>query len=102
MILSPQHSFAIDPAPPASTQPAAPAPNRRRRRCCSRGGQFHARRAGKAACADRSLSDALLLKSCRLAYPLQIVQAQRWLTKNQAAAAKSDFSGADAQSWDPS
>ena len=36
------------------------------------------------------------------AYPLQIVQAQRWLDKNKAAAAKSDFSAADAQSWDPS
>jgi hypothetical protein len=36
------------------------------------------------------------------AYPVQLVQAQRWLDKNKAAAANSDFSGADAQTWDPS
>jgi Protein of unknown function (DUF3300) len=36
------------------------------------------------------------------AYPLEIVQAQRWLEKNSAAAATQDFSGADAQNWDRS
>ena len=36
------------------------------------------------------------------AYPLEIVQAHRWLERNSAAAAKGDFSGADAQNWDPS
>ncbi|MDI9847539.1 DUF3300 domain-containing protein [Rhodoblastus sp. 17X3] len=36
------------------------------------------------------------------AYPLEIVQAERWLEKNAEAVAKQDFSGADAQSWDPS
>jgi Protein of unknown function (DUF3300) len=36
------------------------------------------------------------------AYPLEIVQAHRWLEKNGAAAAAQDFSAADAQSWDPS
>ena len=36
------------------------------------------------------------------AYPLEIVQAQRWLDKNKAAVAKQDFSGGDAQDWDPS
>ncbi len=36
------------------------------------------------------------------AYPLEIVQAQRWLERNSAAAAHQDFSGADAQNWDPS
>jgi hypothetical protein len=36
------------------------------------------------------------------AYPIEIVQASRWLAKNKAAAAKGDFSGLDAQPWDPS
>ncbi len=36
------------------------------------------------------------------AYPLEIVQAERWLEANDEAVAKQDFSGADAQNWDPS
>ncbi len=36
------------------------------------------------------------------AYPIEIVQASRWLSKNKAAIAKKDFSGIDAQAWDPS
>jgi hypothetical protein len=35
------------------------------------------------------------------AYPVQIVQAQRWLDKNQALVAKNDYSGIDNQDWDP-
>src|ERR1700733_6514206 len=35
------------------------------------------------------------------AYPVQIVQAQRWLDKNKALVAKSDYSGIDNQNWDP-
>jgi hypothetical protein len=35
------------------------------------------------------------------AYPIQIVQAQRWLDKNQALVAKNDYSGIDGQDWDP-
>ena len=35
------------------------------------------------------------------AYPVQIVQAQRWLDKNKALVAKNDFSGIDEQDWDP-
>ena len=35
------------------------------------------------------------------AYPIDIVQAQRWLSKNKAAVQKQDFTGLDAQSWDP-
>ena len=34
------------------------------------------------------------------AYPLDIVQASRWLAKNKAAVAKGDFSGLDDQGWD--
>ncbi|WP_336800948.1 DUF3300 domain-containing protein [Kaistia sp. MMO-174] len=42
---------------------------------------------------------AQLLPAC--AYPVDIVQASRWIGKNKAAVAKGDFSGADTQGWDP-
>ena len=35
------------------------------------------------------------------AYPVQIVQSQRWLDKNKALVAKNDYSGIDNQNWDP-
>jgi Protein of unknown function (DUF3300) len=35
------------------------------------------------------------------AYPVQIVQAQRWLDKNKRAVANNDYSGIDNQNWDP-
>jgi hypothetical protein len=35
------------------------------------------------------------------AYPLEIVQAERWLDANRALVAKNDFSGIDKQDWDP-
>jgi hypothetical protein len=35
------------------------------------------------------------------AYPVQIVQAQRWLDKNQALVANNDYSEIDNQNWDP-
>ena len=35
------------------------------------------------------------------AYPVQIVQAQRWLDKNQALVANNDYTGIDNQNWDP-
>src|SRR4051795_13389605 len=46
--------------------------------------------------------DALLAQMLpAAAYPLDIVQASRWLDKNKDAVAKKDFAGADAQAWDP-
>jgi Protein of unknown function (DUF3300) len=35
------------------------------------------------------------------AYPIQIVQAQRWLDKNKALVAENNYSGIDNQNWDP-
>jgi hypothetical protein len=35
------------------------------------------------------------------AYPVQIVQVQRWLEKNKTLVANNDFSGIDNQDWDP-
>jgi Protein of unknown function (DUF3300) len=46
--------------------------------------------------------DALLAQLLAAsAYPVQIVQAQRWLDKNKAAVANNDFSWIDSQDWDP-
>jgi hypothetical protein len=46
--------------------------------------------------------DALLAQLLpAAAYPLEIVQAQRWLDKNPALVAKNDFSGIDKEKWDP-
>jgi len=36
------------------------------------------------------------------AYPLDIVQAARWMDRNKTALANGDFTGADAMPWDPS
>ena len=35
------------------------------------------------------------------AYPLEIVQARRWLDQNAALLAKNDYSGIDDRNWDP-
>jgi hypothetical protein len=46
--------------------------------------------------------DALLAQLLAAsAYPLQIVEAQRWLDKNKGAVADKDFSGIDSRDWDP-
>ncbi|SHE66205.1 Protein of unknown function [Kaistia soli DSM 19436] len=46
--------------------------------------------------------DALLAQLLpATAYPVDIVMAARWLDKNETAVKKGDFSGADAQGWDP-
>ena len=47
--------------------------------------------------------DALLAQMLpAAAYPLEIVQAERWLEKNPALVAKNDFSGIDSQKMGPS
>ena len=47
--------------------------------------------------------DALLAQLLpAAAYPLDIVQAQRWLEKHKSAASKNDFTAADRENWDPS
>jgi hypothetical protein len=46
--------------------------------------------------------DALLAQMLpAAAYPLEIVQAERWLEKNPNLVAANDFSGIDSQKWDP-
>jgi hypothetical protein len=97
MGLTPQYSFAIDPpSPPASEarqtdsrEPQAP--------------KFSDEELEKLLAPIALYPDALLAQLLPAsAYPLEIVQAQRWLDKNQTAAAKQNFSKADAHNWDPS
>ena len=93
-------------AAPAPAETAAPAPPRRQL-------ELRPNSRPKTACsAARSLRSCLLpialypdpLLAQMLpasAYPVQIVQAQRWLDKNKALVAKNDYSGIDNQNWDP-
>ncbi len=97
MGLTPQYSFAIDPPPPPASeapQPEAQAPQAPR---------FTEVELEKLLAPIALYPDALLAQLLPAsAYPLEIVQAHRWLDKNKAAVAKQNFSGGDAQDWDPS
>ena len=92
-------TLAQTPAPPPAYEPAqsaAPAPDAQARRFTQ--AELERLLAPIALYPDSLLAQILPAA----AYPLEIVQAQRWLEKNQAAAVSQDFSAADAQSWDPS
>jgi hypothetical protein len=98
LALTPQHSSAIETASPpaAAAAPPAESPAAPARR-------FSEAELEKLLAPIALYPDALLAQLLPAsAYPLEIVQAQRWLDKNAAAAAKGDFSGADARDWDPS
>ncbi len=96
--LTPQYSFAIDPPPPP---PASEAPNPETPVAPAR--KFSEAELESLLAPIALYPDALLAQLLPAsAYPLEIVQAQRWLDKNKAAAAKGDFAGADAKDWDPS
>jgi hypothetical protein len=104
IILSPQHSFALDPTPPVpSAEAVAPNMEPTSPPAAVLEDKFTRAELEKLLAPIALYPDALLAQLLPAsAYPLQIVQAQRWLDKNKAAAAKNDFSAADAQSWDPS
>ncbi|WP_051134158.1 DUF3300 domain-containing protein [Methylocystis sp. ATCC 49242] len=97
--LTPEYSFAIDPPPvptPDAAAPAAPQP-------APEAPKFTQAELERLLAPIALYPDALLAQLLPAsAYPLEIVQAHRWLEKNRAAAEKQDFSGADAQDWDPS
>ena len=98
MVLTPQYSFAIDTSPPPpvseAPQPGAPAPQAQK---------FTETELEKLLAPIALYPDALLAQLLPAsAYPLEIVQAQRWLDKKEAAVAKQDFTGGDARDWDPS
>jgi hypothetical protein len=97
--LTPQYSFAIDPSPPPDPVSEAP----QLEATAPRTPKFSAAELEKLLAPIALYPDALLAQLLPAsAYPLEIVQAHRWLDKNKAAVAKQDFSGGDAQDWDPS
>lgn len=101
--LAPRYSFAIDPpsSPPAAetaapATPPAPSGTAEQRK-------FTAAELEKLLAPIALYPDALLAQLLpATAYPLELVQAERWLEKNESAVAKLDFLGADAEDWDPS
>jgi hypothetical protein len=95
--LTPEYSFAIDPASPPAAQ--APAPEAKAPQVSKISEEELEKLLAPIALYPDALLAQLLPAS---AYPLDIVHAERWLEKNKAAVAKQDFSGGDAQDWDPS
>lgn len=101
--LAPRYSFAIDPpsSPPVAEAgvPATPPA----RLAATETKKFTVAELEKLLALIALYPDALLAQLLpATAYPLEIVQAERWLEKNEAAVAKQDFSSADAEDWDPS
>ncbi len=97
--LTPDYSFAIDPSPPppaVSEAPQSEVPS-------TQAPKLSEAELEKLLAPIALYPDALLAQLLpAAAYPLDIVQAERWLDENKTAVAKQDFSGADAEDWDPS
>lgn len=94
--LTPGESLALDSAPaPASSQAQTPQEPAAQKFTLA---ELEAMLAPIALYPDALL--AQLLPAA--AYPLDVVQAQRWLDKHKSAAARNDFAAADSESWDPS
>ena len=96
--LAPYQSFALDPAPaatPGAQTPATP-PQADVRKFTE--AELEQLLAPIALYPDPLLAQVMPAS----AYPLDIVQAQRWLDTNKQAAAKGDFSATDSKDWDPS
>ena len=108
--LTPESAFAVDaPAaaspPPATAQPAAeaPAPAATPTPAPAPAPKYTQAQLEQMLAPIALYPDALLAQILPAsAYPLEIVLAARWLDANAAAVAKQDFSGVDAQNWDPS
>jgi hypothetical protein len=99
LAFTPEYAFAID--APAPAAPAAETPQTEA--AAPQAPSFTADELEKLLAPIALFPDALLAQLLpATAYPLDIVQAQRWLDNNKAAVAKQDFAGGDAQDWDPS
>ena len=90
------------PAPPASTQAAPVAPAAGDEQAPPAQSLFTRAELEKLLAPISLYPDSLLAQLLAAsAYPVQIVQAQRWLDKNKAVVANNDFSRIDSQDWDP-
>ncbi|QGM45918.1 DUF3300 domain-containing protein [Methylocystis heyeri] len=98
--LAPQVSLAEDPVPapvPNATPATPPAPE------APAQSRFTQQQLETLLAPIALYPDALLAQLLPAsAYPLDIVQAARWLESNKSVVAAQDFSGVDAQNWDPS
>lgn len=94
--LTPGEVLALDPAPaPAANETPAPLETAPQKFTLA---ELEAMLAPIALYPDSLLAQLLPAS----AYPLDVVQAQRWLDKHKSAAAKNDFGAADSENWDPS
>jgi hypothetical protein len=90
------------PPPPAATQAASMAPAVGGEQTPPAQSLFTRAELEKLLAPISLYPDALLAQLLAAsAYPVQIVQAQRWLDKNKAAVANNNFSWIDSQDWDP-
>ncbi len=97
------------PAPPATTEtpPPAPAatqtpPAAQTEQTAPQADRFSNEELRKLLAPIALYPDALLAQMLPAsAYPLEIVQAERWLEKNPGLVAANNFSGIDSQKWDP-
>ncbi len=98
---SPQGAFANDPLP--APPPQAPPPQEAPPPGETQPQRFTQVELEKLLAPIALFPDALLAQLLPAsAYPIEIVQAQRWLDRNTAAAARQDFTAADNENWDPS
>ena len=90
------------PAPPAATQAAPAVPAAGGEQAPRAQNLFTRAELEKLLAPIALYPDALLAQLLAAsAYPIQIVEAQRWLDGNKAAVAKNDFSWIDSRNWDP-
>src|SRR6202012_1191956 len=100
--LNPAPAATPAPALPAKTPEAAPTPSPAEAEPPPANSFFTREELEKLLAPIALYPDPLLAQMLPAsAYPVQIVQAQRWLDKNKALVAKNDYSGIDNQNWDP-
>ncbi|MBV9287535.1 MAG: DUF3300 domain-containing protein, partial [Hyphomicrobiales bacterium] len=88
--------------PPASTAPAASNPEADAGQAAAPENSFTRAELEKLLAPIALYPDPLLAQLLPAsAYPVQIVQAHRWLDKNKDKVASNDYSGIDDQDWDP-
>jgi len=89
-------------SPPAAAAPAAPNPETGAAQAPESQSSFTRAELEKLLAPIALYPDPLLAQLLPAsAYPVQIVQAQRWLDKNKDKVANNDYSGIDNQDWDP-
>jgi hypothetical protein len=90
------------PSPPAATQAPPAAPAAQAEQPQPQANRFSQDELRKLLAPIALYPDALLAQMLPAsAYPLEIVQAERWLQKNPALVEKYDFSGIDKEKWTP-